>query len=85
MCWRADQWSADERAAWELERHRCEVRVWLRVRYAKGGQVVRQHLENIARIRGPEAARLVRKDCEEQWRLGNRGRQGDWRDESGRD
>lgn len=61
-------------------RHRCEVRELLRL----GND--RNHLEVDARImgieekRGASSANRLRTDYKTQWRAGNRGEFGDWRE-----
>lgn len=60
--------------------HQCLVRAVLKMRVDKGGEHTQEFLEKFelkARIKPGES--LLRKDCATQWKLGNRGRDGDWR------
>ena len=63
----------------ELFRHQSEVRQLLRWRDERGSEWAHAYLEKT------EAKRDISKlraDLTEQWRLGNRGATGDWRQES---
>lgn len=64
----------------EQHRHRCEVRSVLRWRVAQGSDWVDEWLTGVEKARGKGAAERLRADCREQWRRGNRGEAGDWRD-----
>ena len=63
----------------EAYRHQCEVREWIRLRLKHGVDWVRRQMVVVEKKRGAEAARKLRADLNEQWFLGNRGEQGDWR------
>lgn len=73
----------------EDHRHRCEVRQLLRWTVERGGSWVhawlygagtgRDRVRGVADFRGREAADRLRDDARAQWRLGNRGADGDWR------
>lgn len=58
----------------EEYRHQCEVRWVLRLR-AKDRMASLKYLNKAC----PRRTMPLRKDCEEQWQLGNRGEKGDWR------
>lgn len=61
------------------ERHRCEVREWMRRRTENGKDWLRGILDGIERKRGKTAADRLRSDIARQWKQGNRGEYGDWR------
>lgn len=67
----------------EEERHRCEVRDWIRRRAQMdpeaGRAWLRQVIEDIRKKRGKDAAERLKSDIAEQWKHGNRGAPGDWR------
>jgi len=69
----------------EIERHRCEVREWIRRRVEKGKvegvEWLRQVLRDIEKRRGEKAAQKLKDDIADQWEKGNRGALGDWRNE----
>lgn len=64
----------------EVNRHRSEVREWLRRGSDKPADWVKKLLTDIAKRRGMEAAERLRKDIVAQWKAGNRGAFGDWRE-----
>ncbi len=64
----------------ERHRHRCEVRTILRKYAAEGISGVDQFIELVAKIRGDSAAARLREDAIAQWKAGNRGNEGDWRE-----
>ena len=67
----------------EEERHRSEVREWMKRRAAmaaeQGKQWLRGVLVAIEKRRGKKAAERLTSDIREQWTKGNRGEWGDWR------
>lgn len=74
----------------ELHRHRCEVRQVLRWRVEHGMPWVQRWLyghqpeggmrvRGVGEIRGHAALDRLVADLREQWALGNRGADGDWR------
>ena len=63
----------------EQHRHRCEVRMLLRLRAKEGRDLVHEWIDGLAKRRGIEQAEAVRSDCASQWAAGNRGDFGDWR------
>ena len=78
--WRADEWTAQDWDEWERSRHQCEVR-WLCAHRAKNGtDAAWAFLEAVRRRRGQEAFLRLRDDSMRQWKKGNRGRWGDWRE-----
>lgn len=76
--WRAEEWTPDERAAWEEGRHRCEVIFWLRLRAQQGSDIVHRHLQSVLRKRGQQAYNRLLWDCQQQWTFGHRGQVGEW-------
>lgn len=65
----------------EQHRHRCEVRMLLRLRGQRGREEAREWIEELAKRRGgQEAVEKLRADCTAQWQAGNRGEFGDWRE-----
>lgn len=68
----------------EERRHVCEVREWLKRRAAMGPQEgkpwLSKVLQDIAKKRGAAAAERLRNDIGSQWKAGNRGEPGDWRE-----
>jgi hypothetical protein len=64
----------------ENEKHRCEVREWIRRGSDKPAEWVKELLAGIAKRRGKPAAERLRRDIREQWSRGNRGEFGDWRE-----
>jgi len=65
----------------EEHRHQCEVRHFLRMRRDDGREAVTRQLNYIGQKRGEKAAATLLNDIREQWERGNRGQQGDWRNE----
>lgn len=61
-------------------RHRCEVRYALGVRAGGGYEALLAFLTLVAKRRGKAAARALLADTRAQWRAGNRGLPGDWRE-----
>lgn len=83
----ADYWSPGAKSAWashielvrdEENRHRCEVRHVLQLRKL-GREAVDRYSALVARKRGSAAADKLLADAAEQWSLGNRGNDNDWR------
>lgn len=64
----------------EEYRHQCECREWMRRRREQGPEWLRRMLAGIEKARGKEAAERLKRDIATQWRLGNRGAPGDWRE-----
>jgi hypothetical protein len=64
----------------EEHRHRCEVREWLRRGKDKDAEWLTGLIKGIAAKRGKPAAERLWRDIRQQWKLGNRGEFGDWRD-----
>lgn len=77
--WRADEWTAEDWAEWETSRHQCEVRWVLELRAKEGHLRASGYLRRVGEKRGQKARERLEDDCREQWKLGNRGRHGDWR------
>lgn len=65
----------------EIERHRCEVREWLKRGIEEPKEWVKQLFVDIAKRRGAKAAQRLKDDISDQWKRGNRGEWGDWRNE----
>lgn len=61
-------------------RHRCEVRELLRFGMDRSHQYVDGRILKIEEARGADAANRLRADYKAQWRAGNRGEFGDWRE-----
>lgn len=61
------------------ERHRCEVRFVLRMRDESGVQATKDRIDSLEPLRGKDAAKKLRDDATAQWKAGNRGLAGDWR------
>lgn len=66
--------------AMEQERRRCEIRELLRLGAQKGHEEVAQRFIKIEAKRGAAATDRLRSDYKTQWRAGNRGTHGDWRE-----
>jgi hypothetical protein len=62
----------------EVHRHRCEVRQVLKWRTQDRNKAI-EYLSIVRKKRGDRAAKLLEKDCMEQWTLGNRGLNGEWK------
>ena len=62
----------------EEERHRCEVRQVLRWRVQDRNKAI-NYIELVRKRRGDKMADLLHKDSADQWNLGNRGLEGDWK------
>jgi len=62
----------------EQHRHRCEVRQVLEWRTQDRNKAI-EYLSIVRKKRGDRAAKLLEKDCREQWTLGNRGLNGEWK------
>jgi len=64
----------------EEYRHRCEVRELLRLGVEKDHFAVDARIDAIEKARGATSANRLRSDYKTQWRAGNRGTHGDWRE-----
>ena len=64
----------------ETYRHQCEVRTCLRLSNEKGKKALRDYLDGCLSRRGQYATDLLKQDIAEQWKLGNRGEDGEWRE-----
>jgi hypothetical protein len=64
----------------EENRHRSEVREWLRRGIDKDKTWLNELVKGIAKVRGKPSAERLWRDLKEQWQRGNRGEAGDWRD-----
>jgi hypothetical protein len=68
----------------EQRRHECECREWIKRRAAMGPQDgktwLAQVMRDIEKRRGKVAAERLRNDIVGQWKAGNRGEYGDWRE-----
>jgi hypothetical protein len=62
----------------EDQRHRCEIRWFLRYSAEREGNG-RSYLDLLAKYRGQAVADAFRREAAEQWGRGNRGKHGDWR------
>ena len=62
----------------EQHRHRCEVRQVLKWRTQDRNKAI-EYLSIVRNKRGDRVAQLLEKDCREQWKLGNRGLNGEWK------
>jgi hypothetical protein len=62
----------------EFERHRAEVRQVIRWRIEDRDRAHR-YLDAVEQKRRHGGGAKLRKDVMEQWKLGNRGADGDWR------
>jgi hypothetical protein len=62
----------------EQHRHRCEVRQILKWRTQDRNKAI-EYLSIVRIKRGDRTAQLLEKDCREQWTLGNRGLNGEWK------
>ncbi len=62
----------------EEERHRCEVRHFLKIR-VNDRQKMLDYLDQVKKERGEVAYKKLEHDCREQWNKGNKGTHGDWR------
>jgi len=62
----------------EQHRHRCEVRQVLKWRTQDRNKAI-EYLSIVRNKRGDRTAQLLEKDCREQWTLGNRGINGEWK------
>jgi hypothetical protein len=61
------------------ERHRCEVRYVLRLRDTRGILAAKQWINGLLSVRSAQAVNKLRDDATSQWKAGNRGLAGDWR------
>lgn len=61
-------------------RHQCEVRALCRWRYELGRDYIDTFLSNVEKKRGTEARSHLEADVRNQWTLGNRGKNDDWRE-----
>lgn len=52
----------------------------LAIRAKKGSGEARQWIDSLAKRRSEEASAVLRADCNAQWKAGNRGDFGDWRE-----
>ena len=62
----------------EGHRHRCEVRQVLKWRTQDRNKAI-EYLSIVRNKRGDRTAQLIEKDCREQWTLGNRGEDSQWK------
>jgi hypothetical protein len=62
----------------EQHRHRCEVRTILKWRTQDRNKAI-EYLSIVRIKRGDRAAQLLEKDCRDQWTLGNRGEDSQWK------
>lgn len=62
------------------DRHRSEVREWIRRGIGKDKQWLQDVMKGIAKVRGRAAAETLWRDIRAQWKAGNRGEPGDWRE-----
>ena len=62
----------------EEHRHRCEVRTVLRWRVEDRNKAI-EYISLVRKRRGEKEADILEKDCREQWKLGNRGLNGEWK------
>ena len=62
----------------EQHRHRCEVRTILKWRTQDRNKAI-EYLSIVRKKRGDRAAQLLEKDCRDQWQLGNRGEDSQWK------
>ena len=62
----------------EEHRHRSEVRQILKWRTQDRNKAI-EYLSIVRKKRGDRAAQLLEKDCRDQWTLGNRGLNGEWK------
>lgn len=63
----------------QQELHRSEVRYVLKMRDEKGAAVAKAWLDSLVPVRGAESVQRLRDDANFQWKAGNRGLAGDWR------
>jgi len=63
----------------EQYRHECEVREVIKKRIADRLNAL-EYLNLVEQKRGKKAGDRLRNDVLTQWRLGNRGEHGDWRE-----
>lgn len=64
----------------DSHRHRCEVRQIIAWRVQRGRAWAQEHLAGVEKIRGKAERARLEAAIVEQWRLGNRGKPGDWRE-----
>jgi hypothetical protein len=64
----------------ETYRHQCEVRTCIRISIENGKDVLRAHLDGCEQKRGKEAVEKLKTDISTQWKLGNKGESGEWRE-----
>jgi hypothetical protein len=62
----------------EQHRHRCEVRQVLKWRTQDRNKAI-EYLSIVRKKRGDRAAQLLEKDSKDQWQLGNRGEDSQWK------
>jgi hypothetical protein len=62
----------------EVHRHRCEVRQVLKWRTQDRNKAI-EYLSIVRKKRGDRAAQLLEKDSKDQWQLGNRGEDSQWK------
>ena len=61
----------------EEYRHQCEVRTVLRWRVEDRNKAI-EYIALVRKKRGNDAAKLLEKDCKDQWQLGNKGENNEW-------
>jgi|GEM_PF-2286018 len=67
---------------WSEEfRHQCEVRMVIRWRMEDRDRALR-YLEGVKQKRGDDK---LERDVREQWKMGNRGKENEWKSESEKD
>lgn len=67
---------------WSEEyRHQCEVRQVIKWRREDRNKAI-DYLESVKKKRGGGSGEKLERDVLTQWKLGNRGKEGDWRCES---
>lgn len=62
-------------------RHQCEVRTIIRWRMEDRDRALR-YLDGVKQRRGEKAGERLDRDVREQWKLGNRGKENEWKSES---
>lgn len=62
-------------------RHQCEVRMVIRWRMEDRDRALR-YLEGVKQKRGDDK---LERDVREQWKMGNRGKENEWKSESEKD
>lgn len=62
----------------EKHRHRCEVRMILKIR-SHSQEAALSYIQAVTARRGKDAGLRLQDDCSAQWQRGNRGEYGVWR------